>query len=90
MTGLLDRWRSIAASPGRARWLIGLLAVCVAAAVAWFGLGPADDGRYTETGTPASSAPGDVVPPIEDDTSQGAVPGASGAPIQDVIPPDEP
>jgi hypothetical protein len=90
MTGPLDRWRGIAAGSGRARWLIGLLAVLVAAAVVWFALGPADDGRYAETGTPAASAPGDVVPPTEDDTSQGAVPGASGAATQDVIPPDEP
>jgi hypothetical protein len=90
MTGLLEHWRrTVVTSPVPVRWTIGLLAVCVAAAVGWFALGPADDGRYAETVTPASSG-GDVVPPAEEDTGQVAVPGAPGATTQDVIPPDEP
>jgi hypothetical protein len=90
MTGLLERWRrTVVTSPAPVRWTIGLLAICVAAVVVWFALGPADDGRYAETVTPASSG-GDVVPPAEEDTGQVAGPGASGAATQDVIPPDEP
>jgi hypothetical protein len=89
MARIAEHLRSIAAlGRGPIGWTVGAAAVAAIAALLWFGLASDSGDLSTEMVTPASSV-GDILPPPEEDADHASQ-GASEAPTQDVIPPDEP